>query len=198
MSNMGVKMIIYLHGFGSSGTSSKVDALREKFGAENVFAPDLPFDPTEVISLVNKLVYNNYEKYSKIVFVGTSLGGFYANYFAMYHDVPAILVNPSCKPSDTLRKRLGVNRNYATNREFMVELAHLDVLDSMREHIDRDYNGSLVYLFVAKDDEVIPHEIPLEYFKHTAMTRVVDTGGHRFTEHWDMVLDRVGELLKKD
>lgn len=195
---MGVKMIIYLHGFGSSGTSSKVDALREKFGAENVFAPNLPFDPIEVFNLVNTLVYANYGKYSKIVFVGTSLGGFYANYFAMYHDAPAILVNPSCKPSETLRIKLGVNKNYATNEEFMVELAHLDVLVSMRKHIERDYNGSLINLFVAKDDEVIPHEIPLEYFKHTAMTKVVDTGGHRFTEHWDMVMDRVSELLKKD
>jgi predicted esterase YcpF (UPF0227 family) len=191
-------MIIYLHGFGSSGSSSKVDALRKRFGAENVFAPDLPFDPIEVIDLVNKLVYDNYTEFKKVVFVGTSLGGFYANYFAMVHDAPAILVNPSCKPSETLRNKLGVNKNFATNEEFMVELAHLGVLASMREHTDRDYNGNLINLFVAKDDETIPYEIPLEYFKHTAMTTVVDTGGHRFTDHWDMVLDRVGELLKKD
>lgn len=188
-------MIIYLHGFGSSGSSSKVDALREKFGAENVFAPDLPFDPIEVIALVNKLVYDNYEKYSKIVFVGTSLGGFYANYFAMCIDAPAILVNPSCKPSESLRNKLGSNKNYATNKEFMVELAHLDVLASMREKAARNHNGNLINLFVAKDDEVIPYEIPLEYFKYTAMTRIVDTGGHRFTDHWDMVMDRIGELL---
>jgi uncharacterized protein len=191
-------MIIYLHGFGSSGTSSKVDALREKFGAENVFAPDLPFDPLVVINIVNKLVYENYTKFQKVVFIGTSLGGFYANYFAMVHETPAILVNPSCKPSETLRSKLGVNKNYATNEEFMVELAHLDSMNSMREHTDREYNGNLINLFVAKDDEVIPYDIPLEYFKHTAMTNVVETGGHRFIDHWDMVMDRVSELLKKD
>jgi hypothetical protein len=191
-------MIIYLHSFGSSGNSSKVDALCEKFGAENVFAPDLPFDPEEVDDVVYKLIHENYSGFKKLVFVGTSLGGFYANYYAMIHDTPAILVNPSCKPSETLRSKLGMNKNYATNEEFMVELAHLDSMKSMREHAEREYNGNLINLFVAKDDEVIPYEIPLEYFKHTAMTSVVETGGHRFMDHWDMVMDRVGELLETD
>lgn len=188
-------MIVYLHGFGSSGASNKVDALRERFGTENVWSPDLPFDPHEVIKLVVNFVTENRHNLGKLVFVGTSLGGFYASYFAHKFDAPAILVNPSCKPSDTLRKRLGVNRNYATNEEFMVELAHLDYMDYMREYINREYNGALINLYVAKDDDVIPYEIPLEYYRHTATKVVVDTGGHRFTENWDMVMDRVNEIL---
>jgi predicted esterase YcpF (UPF0227 family) len=189
------KMIVYLHGFGSSGSSSKVDALRDKFGAENVWAPDLPFDPDEVVKLVDKFIVDNYLTLDRLVFVGTSLGGFYASFFASKFDAPAVLVNPSCKPSESLKKRLGPNRNYATNEEFMVELAHLERLDSMRKFIDGEYNGSLVNLFVAKDDETIPYEIPLEYYTHSTYCEVVETGGHRFTDHWDMVLDRVAELV---
>lgn len=37
-----------------------------------------------------------------IVLTGTSLGGFFANYFARKHDLPAILINPALVPSQAL------------------------------------------------------------------------------------------------
>ena len=75
-------MIVYLHGFASSGVSDKVTALKERFGDDKVIAPDLPFDPDEVVSLVYDVVRNfmkNRKPDEKLVFVGTSLGAFYAN-----------------------------------------------------------------------------------------------------------------------
>ena len=49
-------MIIYLHGFASSGASDKVTQLRKRFGDDKVIAPDLPFDPDEVYKLVYNIV----------------------------------------------------------------------------------------------------------------------------------------------
>jgi len=191
-------MIVYLHGFASSGTSSKVDALRERFGEQNVQAPDLPFDPLEVQSLVHGIVSEfvaNRKPDEKLVFVGTSLGAFYANYFGHVYDCPIVLVNPSGNPSETLKERLGPNVNYRTGEEFLVSVAHLDKLATMRKYVADNYSGSLVSLFVARDDEVIPADSMLEHFPFTSKTVVMEDGGHRFSKHWDLVVDRVAELV---
>lgn len=195
---VGGVMIVYLHGFASSGTSAKVDALRERFGKDSVIAPDLPFDPVEVVSLVDKIVADfivNRKSGEKLIFVGTSLGAFYANYFGHMYDCPIVLINPSGNPSETLKARLGPNVNYTTGEEFMVSIAHLDKLAAMRKYVTDNYSGSLVSLFVARDDEVIPFESMLENFPLTSKTVVTEDGGHRFTTHWDLVIDRVAELV---
>ena len=193
-------MIIYLHGFGSTGSSPKVDALRKRFGTDNVIAPDLPMDPEMVSKLVDNLVklFLKFRKESeKLIFVGTSLGAFYANYFGHLYDCPIVVVNPSGKPSETLQSKLGVNYNYLTGEEFIVSVAHLEKLNVMRQYIQESYSPSLINLFVAKDDEVISYETMLENFPHVKVTMMED-GGHRFTKHWDKVVDRIESLLETD
>lgn len=192
-------MIVYLHGFASTGSSPKVDALRERFGADQVVSPDLPFNPFEVHKLVNKLVKDflaNRKQGEKLIFVGTSLGAFYSNFFGHLYDCPVVLVNPSVYPNESLKARLGSFKNYVTGEEFLVSIAHLKDLEQMREYIDENYSGRLVNLFVAKDDEVIPYDVALAAYKFPAFVKVTEDGGHRFSEHWNMVVDRVEELLK--
>lgn len=192
-------MIVYLHGFGSTGSSAKVDALRERFGADQVVSPDLPFNPIEVFRIMNDTVTDflrTRNENEKLVFVGTSLGAFYANFFGTLYDCPVVLVNPSAYPSESLRARIGSNKNYVTGEEFFVSLAHLEELEQMRKYVVNNYSGTLVNLFVAKDDDVIPYEAALEVFKFPAFVKVTEDGGHRFNKHWNIVVDRVEELLK--
>lgn len=191
-------MIVYLHGFGSTGSSPKVDVLRERFGHDQVFSPTLPFNPTEVYSIVNTLVSDFLRtrgEGEKLIFVGTSLGAFYANFFGHLYDCPVVLVNPSVYPNETLAARLGSNKNYITGEEFLVSIAHLEDLEQMRKYLDNNYSGRLVNLFLAKDDDVIPYGVALESFKFPAFVKVTEDGGHRFSEHWNLVVDRVEELL---
>lgn len=190
-------MIVYLHGFASTGVSDKVDSLRSRYG-DQVVSPDLPFDPDEVCVLVKDIVYNyfrNRKDNEKLIFVGTSLGAFYANYFGHFYDCPVVLVNPSVYPNESLKSKLGVNRNYVTKEEFFVSLAHLETLESMRHYVNENYSGYLVNLFLAKDDDVIPYDIALQAYTYPASLTVTDDGGHRYNKHWDLVLHRVGELL---
>jgi predicted esterase YcpF (UPF0227 family) len=192
-------MIVYLHGFASTGTSPKVDALRERFGSDQVMSPDLPFNPFEVHQLINRLVQDFLSKRQegeKLVFVGTSLGAFYSNFFGHLYDCPVVLVNPSVYPNETLAARLGSNRNYVTGEEFFVSLAHLEDLAEMRKYLEVNYTGSLVNLFLAKDDDVIPYDVALEAYKYPAFVKVTEDGGHRFNDYWNLVVDRVEEILK--
>ena len=187
-------MIVYLHGFGSSGSSAKVDALKAKFGADQVFAPNLPIDPRDVADLIREKVldwYGTRKSDDKLVFVGTSLGAFYASFFGHTYDAPAVIVNPSVRPYESLSDKVGKNVNNVTKEEFWVTLAHLDTLKFMREYLTNNYKGVLIHLFVAKDDEVIPSYEMLNWYQYTASTHIEETGGHRFTEHWDKVVDKV-------
>lgn len=191
-------MIIYLHGFASSGQSDKVTALKERFGEENVFAPDLPSDPKAVETLIFNTLHEEFiskgRDMSTVVFVGTSLGAFYASYFATFYDAPAVIVNPSVRPHETLSSKVGRNINYATKEEFWLSLVDLEAFKKMREYVSENYDAKLVNLFVAKDDEVVPCEEVLDWYKNTASTTVTETGGHRYTEHWNLVMDKIAEL----
>jgi hypothetical protein len=188
-------MIIYLHGFASSGQSLKVDLLREEFGDNEVIAPDLPFDPDKVENLVDEIIQDNwYNKQHPIIFVGTSLGAFYANYFAHVYDCPAMLVNPSISPDITLKDRIGLNKRYMSNDEFLVTLAHLDSLQRMKERIKESYNGRLINLFLAMNDEVIDYRDVIHNFPYFNSINVKVDGGHRFEEHWGEVVEKVREL----
>jgi hypothetical protein len=192
-------MIVYLHGFASTGVSPKVDALRERFGSDQVVSPDLPFDPLEVKNLIDDLVDKfiaTRKQDEKLIFVGTSLGAFYANFFGNLYDCPVVLVNPSAYPNETLSTRLGSNRNYVTGDEFFVSLAHLEDLEKMRKHLEDNYSGQLISLFLAKDDDVIPYELSLSAFKFPSFLKVTEDGGHRFNKYWDLVVDRVEEIFK--
>jgi predicted esterase YcpF (UPF0227 family) len=188
-------MIIYLHGFGSSGNSPKVDVLKARFN--HVFAPELPFDPVEVKATIHKLVDENWHlNAERLIFVGTSLGGFYANYFGAYYGAYCVLVNPSTSPSETLKERLGPNINYMTQEHFMVSLAHLDELKSMSEYVRKFYESPGTSLFLAKDDDVIPYEAALEAFPYVNKLVVTEGGGHRYSgEYWDAVVEHLNDLL---
>jgi uncharacterized protein len=188
-------MIIYLHGFGSIGPSPKSAALVTRFGAANVAAPTLPCDCAEVERIVDGIVQTAVQqKRLPIVFVGTSLGGFYANYFAAKYDALAVLVNPSVEPHISRRKSLGTNRNRATGQDFEVTEAWLADLLTWKQVIADNYNGANVSLFLAQDDDVIDSQRTNAVFPFVAYRHVVATGGHRFEKPWPMVVQHIATL----
>jgi predicted esterase YcpF (UPF0227 family) len=180
--------IINLHGFGSAGDSPKSRALKDVFGENAVISPDLPIDPDDVIAMVGNFVHES--KRYPIVFVGTSLGGFYANYFAQRYDAPCVLINPCTQPSKTLVARLGKNKNYLTGQEFEITERHLTTFAAM-EHAIEDKNGALISLFLSEDDAVLDPAIALQYFPFTKTKVVTKDGGHRFEKYWDTVIDHI-------
>ena len=82
------KVIIYLHGFGSSGQSGTVKHLRKIFPQCNVLAPDIPVNPVEAIPFLKKLCEEN----KPDIIIGTSMGGMYAMQMT---DYLRICVNPA-------------------------------------------------------------------------------------------------------
>lgn len=182
--------IVYLHGFGSTGNSPKAYKLKAEFGEDNVISPDLPIDPEAVIELINGIISDLDDN---VLFVGTSLGGFYAHYFASHYNKQCVLINPSIHPSESLKKRLGINRNYSTKEKFELTENHLDSFHDME--VEKD--GYFANIFIAKDDDVIDPYQSIDYFESRGSYIIAtDDGGHRYDLHWDKVIDFIKILSK--
>ena len=186
--------IVYLHGFASIGTSVKSNALREKFGTENVYSPDFPVDPDMVESMNDTFMETN--KNFPVIFVGTSLGGFWANYFAQKWDAPCVIVNPATQPSASLAKYIDapVNKYYVGQiTEVTPEI--LDGYAKREEWLKENTNGALISLFLAADDDIIPYTDTKAAIPHAALVAAMPTGGHRFETHWPLVVSRVAGMV---
>jgi uncharacterized protein len=174
--------IIYLHGFASSGVSPKVDALKARFPDQCIAAPNLPVEPEAAIAAIRTLVHDLYRKgEQKFLFIGTSLGGFYAWYSSALYDSPAILVNPAISPGTSLERALGKNRNFATGEEFEWKPEYLQQLRTMGEWVKSNYDPRLVHVAVAMDDAILDAKATIDHFNGSEIDQH-ETGGHRFDD----------------
>lgn len=67
-------VILYLHGFGSSGASGTVQMLRKHLMDFEVVAPDIPIDPAEALPYLKGLCAS----LNPVLVMGQSMGGMYA------------------------------------------------------------------------------------------------------------------------
>jgi predicted esterase YcpF (UPF0227 family) len=191
------KVVIYLHGLGSRGQSAKSELLREALREIDVelIAPDLPLDPTAVVEIVKDLVTSRFMRgdLEKLVFCGTSLGGFYSTYFGEIFDAPYVAVNPVVSPSEAFKRHLNnPPLNYVTNTPLEFSQSILDSFKNLEAETSKP-SGVLANVFLAKDDDVVPYDSPLQHYKHADVT-VTQDGGHRYDSRWSLVIERVKKL----
>lgn len=172
-------MIVYLHGFASHGEGSKAKMLREYFPEEEVIAPTLPVNPHEAVKFIEN-IFNSAN--DRVVFAGTSLGGFYAYYFGAMYDTPAAIINPSLKPWETLKSKVGINKRYDTGEEFEWKEEYLDYLREMNDSIEKaDVYLYFLHFFISLDDEIINHGDIIDLFPRHII-KFYDGMGHRFND----------------
>lgn len=172
--------IIYLHGFASTGHGPKKDALVKAFPDETIVAPDLPHNPVEAIQNITNTMQRLITRgEQRVLFIGTSLGGFYAWFCSAKFDAPAVLVNPAIRPDVTTSRYLGRNKIYSTGKEFEWTKSHIDDLKPMISYAEKNYNPKLITVAVSFDDAVISAHDTIEKFNRSAV-HTYDGEGHRF------------------
>lgn len=192
--------IVYLHGFASVGNSVKGQRLAERFGNDTVVSPDLPIDPFEAVKTISDAVAASIKQRPNafpIVFVGTSLGGFYAKYMSTKLVERAVLVNPATNPAKSLLAFVGDNTNYTTSGVFTLTEEHLEKLQLMQDELAEFPFYPKIDLFLAKDDTVLPYTEALCDLPEPNSVTVFEDGGHRFASHWDEVMDAISAILER-
>ncbi len=169
-------MILYIHGFGSSGQGGKATLFRDYFKSKNIpfIAPSLSYVPQLAMSTLEELV----ESYDKVTLIGSSLGGYYAMYLAEKYGLKAVLINPAMKSSKTLKRAInkqGLAPNYYDLSHFEWNERHVEMLKSYEcASYKSDY-----LLMLQKGDDVLDYREALEKLPHAKV--ILEEGGtHAF------------------
>jgi len=171
-------MIIYIHGFNSSGQSGKARELAEIFPDEQVLAPDLPWQPKLAIEMLEKLIQSHGDE--SLLLVGSSLGGYYAQYLGYRFSLLVVLINPALNPIPLLLGNVGEQTNYYTQ-----EVYHLteEAVCSLEHYaVDAANMKKGVLVLLDKGDELIDYQIALKACEQYGTVKCFDGGSHRF-EH---------------
>ena len=186
-------MIIYLHGFISAPASKKARALEAYMQTRNFgdrfVCPALPDSPEAAVHAV-EATYARHAARGP-TFVGSSLGGFYATWFAEKYDRRAVLINPAIRPDVGLAAYLGPQRNLYTGEAFELTRAHLAGWRALV--VDR-VDPERYLLLLETGDEVLDwREAARKY--EGARTVIRDGGDHTmqsFPEHLPRILAFAG------
>ncbi len=177
---------IYIHGFNSAGFGEKVNKLKKAFGDENVISLNLPHDPEKAMKLLDYLV--NKLKNDDIYLFGTSLGGFYAMVLAVKHKVPAILINPSINPYESLKDEVGKQINYKTDEEYEFTQQHLKSLKDLQPSKEEILNvKDKIFVYLDEEDELLDSRETARFFDGFYV-KMYPGGNHRF-QHMDHLIE---------
>jgi len=185
-------MIIYLHGFNSGGASQKAAWLRTHLAPIVVFAPT--YAPhraqaaeRELRKYMARLRRENPQD-PKLMLIGSSLGGFWAQYLAPDFGAKLVLINPSLRPDETLAGHAGQYRNEATGGKTILTAADVAALRAYRVEPCNPRVPTLV-LLDAGDEILDSHQTKTDY-RGCGQTLLYPGGSHRF-EHLPQALPAI-------
>ena len=140
---IGMKRILFLHGFYASGQCVPAVALKEAFeGSAIVMTPDLPMHPQEAVGYIRELVRSE----KPDVVVGNSCGSFYAQMIAPAMGVPALLGNPHFRMTVFLKSRIGAHQYKSPRKDghqdFVIDKQLISEFAEMEAHQFDNYHPS--------------------------------------------------------
>lgn len=172
-------MIIYLHGFNSSGASAKGQFLRAQLQDIPVLTPSYHHDPARAIVMLQHLVEQSLRDDDHLLLAGASLGGYYAQYLARRYALKQILINPALAPLTTLDDHLGENVNFYTGERYVLRRQHLDALRALDVPAPCDVPIPTL-LLLDQGDELLDYRLAAERYRACAKTLLFDGGDHAF------------------
>ena len=180
-----ILQVVYLHGFRSSPNSSKAKltgaAIQAKIAsgaALQWFCPQLPPSPQSAIDLV--LDYLKNVKPAEVVIIGSSLGGFYANWLAEHLDCRAVALNPAVYAARELAPYVGELTHYDSNEPFDFTAQYIDELKSLQ--ISQITKPERYFLMAAKGDELLDWQ-EMVHFYANAQQLVLEGSDHGLSEY---------------
>ena len=175
-------MFIYLHGFNSSGDSAKGKFFANALAPHTVHTPSYPPEPDAAIAYLEQLLkalLRHAQANDPLILIGSSLGGFYAQYLAHQFKLAMVLINPALQPAFTLRPFLGWQTNFYTGERYyfgeqqLSRLLHFDVA------MPCEYPLPALVLLEA-GDEIIDYRYAQHRYADCAQVIVYPDGNHQF------------------
>ena len=171
--------ILYFHGFKSSSDSSKAQEFKKfienKTSQTKIIIPNLEDDFIEAHKQIETLIDKNS---TNILYMGSSLGGYYALYFAQLYKTKSILINPAIPPLKDFEIHLGKNENYATGNKFTISKDDISYVRSLHHKKILEPKNNLILL--ESGDEILNYVESSSYFKGSYID-IFYGGNHSYT-----------------
>jgi hypothetical protein len=172
--------IVYFHGYGSNGNSRTAELIKQSYPDYAVITPTYNTKDADLaMEELDKTIYKTMKEYDCVFLIGTSLGGFMANYFSNKYAIPTVLVNPCLDPVERLEK---YNPKDKVNCK---SFAKYDIPDG---------NGIPKIVVLGKKDNIIPYETFMERYESRYQIFINDLMGHRTSSKEDIV-PAINEIL---
>ena len=200
--------IIYLHGFNSASVDEKGQLLSSKnklkvleqfcrsesikLSAANIDYRDYSAVIKDYIAHYQIMIEEGY----KVIFMGTSLGGFSSEYLAMKTGSKAIMINPATQPSAILLKYIGITENFETQQSFDWQQENCDQFKAYEAELAAftcDKNTRTILLDMA--DELINSSETYARYQALANVTTYEGGSHSF-EHLEEALPIIKEAIE--
>lgn len=195
--------IVYVHGFNSSPGSFKALQLKAFIEQNQIdaryHAPMLSHWPEQAMATLQALLKDlksqdqQADKITRILLVGSSLGGFYSTYLMARHPgLKAVLVNPAVFPQELLPAYLGLNENLYTGEQYQLTQDHMQQLRHL--HMAEPACTQNIKVLLQSDDEVLDYRRAENYYRQADVTVLKggDHGFQNFEQHFTMMLDFAG------
>ena len=200
--------LIYIHGLDSDANSTK-GLLLEQYCQQHhtdiiVHRPDLNQPPQVVLDKLLDLIAQ-LSRHSKVVLIGSSLGGYFATLISNETGCPALLINPSTQPHVTLQrfsspshaeKNTEANKVvYTTTGGWM--MTQRDLKWFAEHKLLAVDNPSQVAVMLKQGDELLDANLSAAFYRQQGATVTAQAGGdHRFSDFKEH-LPQVVEILKQ-
>ena len=173
-------LIIYIHGWNSSGNARKAELLKKELANNTeyeVASYTLKSHPREAIKQLAEIIESEKES-RKVHLIGSSLGGYYAVYLAESLNLKAAMVNPAVWAYKIFENDRGENLNPNTNEKYIIDQEWVDSLEEIFIETP-DTKRYLVLLQTA--DETLDYRYAEKYF--SGAKTIIDQGGsHSFED----------------
>ncbi|MBU3624128.1 YqiA/YcfP family alpha/beta fold hydrolase [Polynucleobacter sp. AP-Latsch-80-C2] len=190
---MASSLVVYLHGFRSSPRSSKAvmtgNAIRGLSSQNNPmewYCPQLLASPKESMDLVTRHI--KHSRADQIIVIGSSLGGFYANYLAEQYACKAVVLNPAVRAARELAPHVGMLSAYDSDEPFDFRPEYIDELKALQ--IENISKPERYFLLAAKGDELLDWK-EMATFYAGAQQLILEGSDHGiadYSEHLPIVL----------
>lgn len=164
---MADKKLLYVHGFGSAGSTHTAQMLRELMPEATVLSPDLPIHPEEALAMLHQLVSNEQPD----LIIGTSMGGMYTEQLKGFD---RICVNPAFQMAETMHEHGMVGKQTFQNprqdgvQEFIVTKAMVKEYKAATElcfqDIDEEERQRVFGMFGDNDQTVHTYDLFLDHY----------------------------------
>lgn len=212
--------LIYIHGLDSDANSTK-GMLLEKYCQHhhpdiNVLRPDLNKSPQDVFDKLISLV-EEWGRDSKVVFVGSSLGGYFSTLVSNHTGCAALLLNPSTQPHVTLQRfahdlllnndsNEGQGEDELPKNQILYttaggwDITSADLQWFADHQLSEVHYPKKIAVFIKEGDELLNPELSKAFYQQQGSTVILQAGGdHRFSdfgEQLPMVINMLQDLVR--